>query len=45
MSSMQLREIEKSKTKCVHKFFAKITSDQVKYAVVNSYSKLMELVQ
>lgn len=45
MSSMQLREIEKSKIKCAHKFFAKITSDQVKYEVVTSYSKLMELVQ
>lgn len=45
MSSMQLREIEKSKIECAHKFFAKITSDRVKYAVVNNYSKLMELVQ
>jgi type III restriction enzyme len=44
MSSMEMREIEKSKIRCATKFFAKITSDQVKYAVVNSYSKLMELV-
>jgi type III restriction enzyme len=45
MSSMELREIEKSKIECARKFFTKITSDQVKYDVVTSYSKLMELVQ
>ena len=45
MSSMELREIEKTKIKCAKKFFRKITSDQVKYDVVNSYGKLMELVQ
>jgi len=44
LSSMQLREVEKSKIKCARRFFAKITSDQVKYDVVDSYSKLMELV-
>ena len=44
MSSMDLREIEKSKIECARKFFAKITSDQVKYDVVDSYGKLMELV-
>lgn len=45
MSSMELREIEKSKIECARKFFTKITSDQVEYDVVTSYSKLMELVQ
>ena len=45
MSSMELREIEKSKIECARKFFAKITSDQVKYDVVDSYGKLMELVK
>jgi type III restriction enzyme len=44
MSSMELREIEKRKIDCARKFFARITSDQVKYDVVDSYSKLMELV-
>ena len=44
MSSMELREIEKSKIECARKFFAKITSEQVKYDVVDSYGKLMELV-
>ncbi|MCA9191109.1 MAG: DEAD/DEAH box helicase family protein [Planctomycetales bacterium] len=44
MSSMELRKIEESKIECARKFFTKITSDQVKYDVVDSYSKLMELV-
>jgi type III restriction enzyme len=44
MSSMELRPIEETKIKCAQKFFAKITSDQVKYAAVDSYNKLMELV-
>lgn len=45
MSSMDLRKIEESKIECARKFFKKITSDQVKYDVVNSYGKLMELVK
>lgn len=45
MSSMDLRKIEESKIDCARKFFAKITSEQVKYDVVNSYEKLMELVK
>jgi type III restriction enzyme len=45
MSSMDLRKIEESKIECARKFFAKITSDQVKYDVVNGYDKLMELVK
>lgn len=45
ISSMDLRKIEECKIDCARKFFAKITSDQVKYDVVNSYSKLMELVK
>ena len=44
MSSMDLRKIEASKIECARKFFAKITSDQVKYDVVDGYGKLMELV-
>ena len=44
MSSMEFRKIEETKIECARKFFAKITSDQVKYEVVNSYGKLMELV-
>jgi type III restriction enzyme len=45
MSSLELREVEKSKIECARRFFKKITSDQVKYDVVDSYGKLMELVQ
>jgi type III restriction enzyme len=45
MSSLQLREIENIKIKCAKKFFKKITSDQVVYDVINSYEKLMEVVQ
>lgn len=45
MSSMELRKIEECRIDCARKFFAKITSDQVKYDVVDSYSKLMELVK
>jgi type III restriction enzyme len=44
MSSMDLRKIEESKIECARKFFAKITSNQVKYDVVDSYGKLMDLV-
>lgn len=44
MSSLELREIEESKIKCARKFFANITSDEVKYDIIDSYDKLMELV-
>jgi len=44
MSSLELREVEKSKIQCARKFFAKITSDEVKYDVIDGYDKLMELV-
>lgn len=44
MSSMDLRKIEESKIECARKFFEAITSDQVKYDVVDGYEKLMELV-
>lgn len=44
MSSLELREIENSKIQCARKFFSKIASDEVKYDVIDSYDKLMELV-
>lgn len=34
---MDLRKIEEAKIECARKFFSKITSDQVKYDVVDSY--------
>jgi type III restriction enzyme len=45
MSSLELRNIEECKIDCARKFFKKITSNQVKYDVVNNYGKLMELVK
>ncbi len=45
MSSLDLRAIEKSKIACARRFFANITSEQVKYDVVDGYEKLMELVK
>lgn len=45
ISSMDLRKIEERKIECARRFFAKITSDQVKYDVVDVYGKLMELVK
>ncbi len=48
MSSMQLSEIEKTKIKCARKFFDEINKridvDKVRYDVVDSYGKLMDLV-
>lgn len=44
MSTLELKEIEKCKIQCAKKFFARITSEQVKYDVVDSYAKLMDLV-
>jgi type III restriction enzyme len=45
MSSLELREIEAARINCARKFFARITSNDVKYDVVSSYEKLMELVR
>ncbi len=48
ISSMQLSEIEKSKIKCARKFFEEINKridvDKVRYDVVDSYGRLMDLV-
>lgn len=48
MSSMKLREIEKTKIECARKFFGEISQrvaqDQVKYDVVTDYAKLMDIV-
>lgn len=45
MSSVEFRKIEETKIECARKSFSRMTSEQVKYGVVNSYAKLMELVQ
>ncbi|MBQ0762095.1 type III restriction-modification system endonuclease [Marinobacter psychrophilus] len=48
MSSMKLREIEKTKIECARKFFdeinLKVIQDKVKYDVVTDYAKLMDVV-
>ncbi len=49
MSSMALNEIEKTKISCARKFFDEINRkhapENVKYDVVNSFGKLMELMK
>ena len=49
MSSMDLRDIEQIKIKCARKFFNDInqrfTPENVKYDVVDSFGKLMEMVK
>ena len=45
MSRMEFRAIENVKIDCAREFFAKITSDPVKYDFINSYAKLMEIVK
>lgn len=48
MSSMKLREIEKTKIACARKFFdeigRRVVEDRVKYDMVTSYEKLMDIV-
>ena len=44
LSSMQLREIEKSKIHCAREHFKAITGDNVVYDVVDSYKALLERV-
>lgn len=48
MSSMKLREVEKTKIECARKFFDEISSaatkDRVRYDVVTDYAKLMDIV-
>ena len=48
MSSLKLREIEKTKIACARKFFdeigKRISQDCVRYDVVTSYEKLMDVI-
>lgn len=48
MSSMKLREIENTKIACARKFFdeigRRVSEDRIKYDVVTSYEKLMDIV-
>lgn len=49
MSSMDLREIEKTKIQCARKFFdemnRRFAPENVKSDVVDSFGKLMEIVK
>ncbi|MBZ9566771.1 type III restriction-modification system endonuclease [Modicisalibacter tunisiensis] len=45
MSSLELREIEQAKIKCATEFFDTIATATVKYDVVDSYDKLMDIVR
>lgn len=49
MSSMELREIEKTKIECARKFFhemnRRFAPENVRYDVVNSFAKLMAVVK
>jgi type III restriction enzyme len=47
ISGLQLRAIEQNEIECARKFFDKLNvaaQDKVKYDVVTSYGKLMEIV-
>ena len=45
MSSMDLREIEKSKISCAEKLFDQISTSNVKYGKVDSFETLMDIVK
>ena len=44
MSSIELREIEKSKIHCARKHFRAISGENVVYDVVDSYQTLLDKV-
>lgn len=44
LSSLQLRDIERLKIHCAREHFKAISSDKVKYDVVNSYEELLNIV-
>jgi len=45
LESMELREVEKAKIECARRHFEKLSNGQLKYDVVDSYEKLMEIVK
>ena len=45
MSSLQMRNIETAKEHCAREHFRAISGENVKYGVVDSYEKLLEVVQ
>lgn len=45
MSTLDLREIESAKIHCAREHFKTISTDKVKYEVVDNYQRLMEIVK
>lgn len=45
MSSLQLRDIEKSKIECADKLFKQLSSSDIKYGKVDSFDTLLKLVR
>ncbi|SDF27772.1 type III restriction-modification system endonuclease [Sporolituus thermophilus] len=45
LASLELRDIEKAKIHCARQHFARISSSKLKYDVVDSYEKLLEIVK
>ena len=45
MDSMELRGVEKAKIDCAKKLFNEMSNSSVRYHEVNSYEKLMEVMQ
>ena len=45
MSSMDLREIERSKISCAEKLFAQISTSNVVYSKIDSFETLMDIVK
>ncbi|MGL5957728.1 MAG: hypothetical protein ACRCZZ_03905 [Phocaeicola sp.] len=45
MSSMDLREIEKSKIACAEKLFEQLSTAEIKYGKIDTYDTLMNLVK
>lgn len=45
LDSLELREVEKAKIECAKRHFKTIGSSSVKYDVVNSFEKLIEIVK
>lgn len=45
MNSMELRGVEKAKIECARKHFASLDTTELKYDVVDSFEKLLEIVK
>lgn len=44
MNSLELRDVEKAKIECAKKHFESISNGEVKYDVVDSYEKLIDMI-